>query len=218
MGQANTSGAKVKQLGQEVLDEYLWAELVAATPAEREEFRQQEGLPKNYFKELKKRKDDDRRKHEDEERKREDEERKRTVPYLKYKAEVNALEDCIENILKLLDERVALGGGRWGMGDCCAKVKRVYDYIIDTCPPPEIKSWIEAQEAIEKTRTQQQDDGDGNEDKDEEEEEEEEELPQQYTDEQGFIVRHGGRAVTAAQRKRAYEQWRQEAAKVAARK
>ena len=109
---------------------------------------------------MKKRRDDALRKHEDEERKREDEERKRedeerkrTVPYLKYKAEVNALEDCIENILKLLDERVALGGGRWGMGDCCAKVKRVYDYIIDTCPPPEIKSWIEAQEAIEKTRT-----------------------------------------------------------------
>ena len=52
MGQANTSGAKVKQLGQELLDEYLWAKLEPATPAEREEFRQEEGLPKNFFEEL----------------------------------------------------------------------------------------------------------------------------------------------------------------------
>ena len=139
MGQANTSEE------EQLRDEYLWMKWGKASPAEQEESRQQEGLPKGYYKELekkmKKRRKDaikkwedeerkrevEKRKHEDEKRKHEDEERKRTVPYLTYKAKVGALEDCIENIFQLLSETQPEA--------CCEKVKRVKDYIRATCPP-----------------------------------------------------------------------------------
>ena len=94
MGQANTS---------KVFEEEVEGYLLEATPAERDEFRRQQSLSKDYFKDYleelekkrkKKRKDDARRKAE--KLKHEQEEGKRKVPYLTYKAKVGALEDCIE--------------------------------------------------------------------------------------------------------------------------
>jgi len=136
-------------LEEQLRDEYLWMKWGKASPAEQEESRQQEGLPKGYYKELekkmKKRRKDaikkwedeerkrevEKRKHEDEKRKHEDEERKRTVPYLTYKAKVGALEDCIENIFQLLSETEEYRLQHL----CCEKVSRVKNYIRDTCPP-----------------------------------------------------------------------------------